>query len=432
MKPGKKGWIGEYLGRATQYFTNNGENEIFPAHLDELAQEQQFYRIIQPTGLMYGHPLRPLRNYGFRMLRWTPKEKMKFIFTDSLINQGLLIKSGELSSKEDLLDSIHETLSDVVKYYRELQPPKVSSRIFRPGIKSDHEILEYLVEKRLEVKSRWNRNFWTGFFQNSLLFLDVYFFGIWLNRSKKILLLDDYENQQQQLRLNLLKIIACAANANKSIEAEEKQLFDFFLSSANLSTENEKEAKDFLHSDLSLEDMHLGKIKLWIVKKYFLELAILTIWADRTVEESELEFLRQLGKKLGFSKEDLDGSMMAVESFVLSNWEQVHFLQKKHNFLIVQREFMHRAKYVVVKNKNALVQEMHESKELMSLLIKMRKAGLSPEEKKKVRAQILDLLKTIPTFVIIALPGTFLTLPVLLSLLPKSAFPSAFSEEEED
>jgi hypothetical protein len=44
---------------------------------------------------------------------------------------------------------------------------------------------------------------------------------------------------------------------------------------------------------------------------------------------------------------------------------------------------------------------------------------------------LIDILKTIPTFVIIALPGTFITLPLLIKLLPKSAFPSAFSEEEE-
>jgi hypothetical protein len=40
----------------------------------------------------------------------------------------------------------------------------------------------------------------------------------------------------------------------------------------------------------------------------------------------------------------------------------------------------------------------------------------------------MDILKTIPAFVIIALPFTFITLPTLLALLPKSAFPSSFQE----
>ena len=73
---------------------------------------------------------------------------------------------------------------------------------------------------------------------------------------------------------------------------------------------------------------------------------------------------------------------------------------------------------------------MNESKELMVLLHKMTKENLSDIEKSKVKAQLIDLLKTLPTFVIVALPGTFITLPLLLNILPKSAFPSAFSEHD--
>ena len=83
---------------------------------------------------------------------------------------------------------------------------------------------------------------------------------------------------------------------------------------------------------------------------------------------------------------------------------------------------------MVNKNKNAIVQEIKESKELMMLLHKMTKENLTQNEKAKVQQQLIDILKTLPTFVIIALPGSFITLPLLLKLLPKSAFPSAFSE----
>ena len=83
---------------------------------------------------------------------------------------------------------------------------------------------------------------------------------------------------------------------------------------------------------------------------------------------------------------------------------------------------------LVNKNKNAFVQEIQESKVLMSLIHKMAKERLTDEEKSIAKAQLLDILKIIPTLVIIALPGSFITLPLLLKLLPKSAFPSAFSE----
>jgi len=72
---------------------------------------------------------------------------------------------------------------------------------------------------------------------------------------------------------------------------------------------------------------------------------------------------------------------------------------------------------------------MRESVELMELLTKSTREKLTDIEREKVKQQLIDILKTLPTFVIIAMPGTFMTLPVLLKLLPKSAFPSAFNSD---
>ncbi|MBT4970835.1 MAG: hypothetical protein HOM80_17670 [Bacteroidetes bacterium] len=76
--------------------------------------------------------------------------------------------------------------------------------------------------------------------------------------------------------------------------------------------------------------------------------------------------------------------------------------------------------------KNSIVQEAKESKELVYLLNKSTKEGLSLEEKEKVRLQLLDVLKTLPIFALIALPGRTLTLPILFKVLPKNVLPSAF------
>jgi hypothetical protein len=137
---------------------------------------------------------------------------------------------------------------------------------------------------------------------------------------------------------------------------------------------------------------------------------------------------KNLSTKLNISGTELDGSLLAIESFVISHWKQIHFLQSKHDMLIVKDRFTRRFMKIASKNKNAFVQEIQESKELMQLMFKMTREKLSEKEKRLVRAQLLDILKTLPTFVVIALPGTFITLPLLLKLLPKQAFPSAFSE----
>ncbi|HEY5823809.1 MAG TPA: hypothetical protein VIT44_05570, partial [Cyclobacteriaceae bacterium] len=63
-----------------------------------------------------------------------------------------------------------------------------------------------------------------------------------------------------------------------------------------------------------------------------------------------------------------------------------------------------------------------ESEEMMSLLRRARVNELSEEEKQRMQVLLIGVLKTIPTFVIISLPQRFLTLPMLLKILPTDFF----------
>jgi hypothetical protein len=58
----------------------------------------------------------------------------------------------------------------------------------------------------------------------------------------------------------------------------------------------------------------------------------------------------------------------------------------------------------------------------MNLLKKARSNELTLEEKELMRKELISILKTVPTFVIISLPQKFLTLPILLKILPKNLF----------
>jgi hypothetical protein len=71
------------------------------------------------------------------------------------------------------------------------------------------------------------------------------------------------------------------------------------------------------------------------------------------------------------------------------------------------------------------MREVQDNEEVVSLLKKARSNELSLEEKELMRRELIHLLKTIPTFVIISLPQRFLTLPILLKILPKNIFSEA-------
>ena len=86
---------------------------------------------------------------------------------------------------------------------------------------------------------------------------------------------------------------------------------------------------------------------------------------------------------------------------------------------------------LINRNKKRLLKELSQSKELMQLLAKSTHKDLDKEEKKKIKKQLLDVCKTIPSLTIFLLPGGSLLLPILIKFIP-TMLPSAFNENIED
>ena len=82
---------------------------------------------------------------------------------------------------------------------------------------------------------------------------------------------------------------------------------------------------------------------------------------------------------------------------------------------------------LIGRNKNRLVKEIVQSKELMVLLAYSTRRDLDEIEKKKVKKQLLEICKTIPSLAIFLLPGGSLLLPILIKFIP-TLLPSSFNE----
>ena len=87
-------------------------------------------------------------------------------------------------------------------------------------------------------------------------------------------------------------------------------------------------------------------------------------------------------------------------------------------------------KELLHKNKMRLHKELQQSKEAMHLIKKSTHSSLSDEEKEKIKIQLLDICKAIPSFAVFMLPGGALLLPLLIKLIP-DILPSAFRDEDE-
>jgi hypothetical protein len=416
MKPDEKGWLKEYLEFRQDLLKDLSFENKKTSH-----PEQSLYRVIQPTGLMYGQAVSSIEYPDSK--DWSEKDRMKILLAESLISSSLLFYDKQIKNPIELSEVIIKTLESIGNFYNNIFPELATpTKTLFGRKKTPLEIAEKILDKRVEFTEEFNDNFWVQFFHNSLLFLDIFIFGQWIHTNADRIVADFFKYEREELRFSVVKVIAAAAHANKTVEFEERRLLDFFLQSAGLTSEKKREAYTIFEKGIAIEEINLPTNNSWILKKYFLEIAILTIWADKRVEVMEQDFLKRLCPYLGFSEDDLENSMMAVEGFVLEHWDQLNNLQDKQNYQQVSERFINRMANVTNNNKSTLLKEVQESEELMALLKKAKSNELTDQEKKHMQELLIVVLKTIPTFVIISLPQRFLTLPILLKILPSNFF----------
>lgn len=415
MDLSEKGWFSELL---------KNKNPQPPEEV--LEDKSEFiYKTIQPSGLMYGHPILPKEYVTEDFLALDTSEKLKIVLLDGFVKTAVFPSDAVIPTDPDEYVSFMARV--IVEFYEHAYPDNNVKLTSFWGKKLSHEeIVEKIINDRLS--STQHHSFWGSFFNNSLLFLDVFFFGEWLAHPEH--LRGSLIEQRDQTHQLLLEVMIAASYADSSVQEEEKELFTQLLEIVQISDERKAHLNNLLETGHTLDKIDLSDIDEWILQKYFLELAILFVWADQIVTEEEKSFISKLGIKLGFDESEIERSMAAIESFVVTNWGKVSFLQEKNNFNVISEQFIQRISKVVNKNKKMISTEIKESKELMQLLMKSTKEELSPEEQILVRNQLIDILKILPTFVIIALPGSFLTLPLLMKILPDSALPSAFRKKK--
>jgi hypothetical protein len=416
MKPSEKGWLKEYLELRMDSLKEVQLGTIKTAH-----PEQALYRVIQPTGLMYGQAILSLDYPNSN--DWSNKERMKILLAESLISSSFLFYNKQIKSTEELSEVILKTLDSIGNFYNTIFPELATpAKTLFGKRKTPLELAEKILDKRIEITEEFKNNFWAQFFHNSLLFLDIFIFGQWIHTNADRIVSDFFKYEREELRFSVVKVIAAAAHANQAVEFEERKLLEYFLQSANLSADKKKEAVSIFEKGIQVEEINLPTNNSWILKKYFLEMAILTIWADKKVDGNEQEFLKKLCTHLAFSEDDLENSLMAIEGFVLEHWEKLNYLQNKQDYDQVSERFLKRLSRVTANHKIKLIKEVQGNKDLIALLKKAKSSELTDTEKKAMQEQLIVVLKAIPTFVVISLPQRFLTLPVLMRILPTNFF----------
>lgn len=415
MKPQEKGWLKEYLDFRRDLLKD------LTLKKKGSHPEHSLYSIIQPTGLMYGQTVGHIDHPDVNA--WSEKDKMKILLAESLISSSLLFYDKPVNNEEELSQVFFKTIENIGNFYNNIFPELATpSKTLFGKKRSPLELAEKILEKRIERTTDFQGNFWTYFFHNSLLFLDVFIFGQWIHTNADRIVADFFRYEREELRFSIVKVMAVAAHSDRVIDHEERKLFEYFIQGTDLPNEKRKEALQIFDKGVDIDSINLPSENSWILKKFFLEIAILTTWADKKVEKAEQDFLKEFCNYLAFSDDDLENSMIAIEGFVLEHWEQLEYLQDKQDYHRVSEHFINRVSKIAEKHKGRLIKEIENSEDVMELLKKARTEELTPAEGERIRQELIIILKTVPTFVIISLPQRFLTLPILMKILPKNLF----------
>ena len=182
---------------------------------------------------------------------------------------------------------------------------------------------------------------------------------------------------------------------------------------------------------IEFSDIKLLKYTKILEKLYLLDMAQMALWSDEKLEENEIDFLKNINADLGLEATILDKSINDINFFINQYKAEIPFF----NFSNPIKHFYDQANKnvtkLIIRNKDRLTKEIKESGELMQLLAKSTRKDLSKEEKKKVKKQLLDICKTVPSLTIFLLPGGGLLLPILIKFIPQ-LLPSAFNENLDD
>lgn len=439
----RKGWFGRYI----RFRHDKPLPERLPSLgikiLEEVAvhneSDQAIYYFLEPTGILYGAPLR----YPFPEADY-PSERYYDRHDRALMTQLDAIMACLVAERHYLIEGIEEetdpldAAADIVQeYYLNLPvQPDLKQRVIRKL--SALKFRRQTDQQRFETAFRHRGVVAGNLFAlraplaNVFLFLDLYHCLLW--QRKRLMegaegpdALNELYAEQMVQREALLKLIIATAYADRKMDSRDRNLVQRLLRASQLPAGKIGELQALADGGIALEEVEFPKMP-WLIRRYFLGLAVMTTLLDRSVSDTEYALLARAVVRLELWRDELDQSRAAFESFLLSHGETLRWDKKMPHLFNLADDLRERVSIGLRRNLERIVNEVRETKELYELLMKSRNETLTPEEKRKVRDQLTDILKTIPAVAIFALPGGGLALPVLIKLLPFNLLPSSFED----
>lgn len=410
FSPGSKNWILKYFQLV--------ENNVFSIESisENHQKESAFNSLASKTGLIYGIPSSFIYFTNVSSDTYTNEEKLKLLLFEALLFsylQGLK----EPFDKKLFIQSLKS-------FYSENEESKWFDKVFKT---SEVEQLEVTLSSRILIDTPiFESNYWLNYLSNCFVFLDVILFQEFLQ--KKIVSLN---SKYSTYVTYVMKGIIYMAYADNKIESKEQRLLANFLSFTQLEKNSKLQIETFINNGISKSDFNLTKIDNPLLLGIIFELGLLIAHKSLATFTSERKSLYDFGDFLGLSAQEINESEIRSNLFLLEKQEESSPFYFESRSSLAFQGFSNRWIRILGRNKDKLISELKESKELVALIQKSTTKELTKEEKEMVKNQFIDILKSVPSIGIFLLPGGALLLPLILKIVP-DLLPSSFKENQVD
>jgi predicted DNA-binding protein YlxM (UPF0122 family) len=397
INPSANGWIDKFFLK--QNFLSIPLNE----------NPELFYYKVRDTGFIYGHIVSFETPNLIITKGWLENEISKVALLNSLY--GIYV----LTTKES---SPAKFISKVVSFYNEMNPEgfNLLKKVLPDSSPSLN--LEKIIDNRVQTNIDIISKNFSHILTNALLFIDILAFRQYLIHGK---IPEKYLKKIEEAIINLVSF-ALKTKSNKS--KYDDLLIKLFESSVRYTKFSKVNVQS---ANFGIKELELDYFTNELEKKYLIDIAGMALWSDGVIEKNEAYFLHKLAELMGVSEDFVKESIEKTNAFIKKYKTEIPYF----NYSNPVKHFYDQTTQTVVKlvtrNKNRLLKEIVQSKELMLLLAHSTRRDLDEKEKKKVRKQILDICKTIPSLTIFLLPGGTILLPILIKFIP-TLLPSSFNE----
>lgn len=391
------GWI-------DKFFIENQNNFV-----DFQGNHLSFYESCRKTGFIYGYVINFQLKENLNTSKWSYDEITKVGFLNTLFSVYCLEEKG--NNPKDFIESVFQ-------FYNIIQPENLNfiKKLLPEATPSSR--LEKIIDDRIQTnQNSLSKNF-SHIITNALLFIDVLAFQHFLKKNE---LAPEY---LKNVESDCIKIVSLALKIKENKSKYDELLVKLFENSIRYTKFSTIDSIEFT-------DIKLIKYTELLEKLYLLDIAQMALWSDEKLEIAEVDFLKVLNSDLGLEASILQKSIDYINFFINEYKAEIPFFNYSNPIKHFYDQANKNVTKLIIRNKDRLTKEIKESGELMQLLAKSTTKDLSKEEKKKVKKQLLDVCKTVPSLTIFLLPGGSLLLPILIKFIPQ-LLPSAFNENLED